>query len=384
MPHGLEVAAVSSLRDVPAAEWDALAATSGIYTSHAWMSSVEAEPGAQAEYLLARRQGRLVGALPHYQVDLEYNAYYATPRHLDILGLDGTWTVTGARRGYRFELPCDGTEDAAAVAEALVTPALEMAEARGDRGCLFPFVTTPTAKLLWERGAAVALDGAESSIVTGSAPFETYRSTLPRKRRNAVQHEFSTFLNAGYDLATERLEDCYEEAAPLLVELQLKYGHEANTDGMVQYLTGQLEALGRYAIVFTARIAGRLVAFSLMYQFGDALYARAAGFDYTRTEKAFAYYALCYYLPIEHMHRQGLRELHLGMETYKAKVARGAVLSPLWSVALPCKSSARPNVKPSDTSAWRLEYGARAVTEELWQPPWAVPWTADTRIEETL
>ncbi|MGW3173938.1 peptidogalycan biosysnthesis protein [Streptomyces sp. NPDC001153] len=359
-----------SLTDVAAAEWDALAAIGGLYASHAWLDSVEREPGAGVEYLLARRRDRLVGALPVYDVEVEHNPFYARQRHLDLLGMGGSWTLAGARRGYRFELPAETDAEV----DGLLAAALERAEARGERGCLFPFVTTRTARLLWERGAAVALDGAEAAVVTDGASFEGYLRNLSSKRRVAVRHEFSTFRSAGYELGLEKLEDCYEEAAPLLGQLQRKYGHEARDEGMRDYLAGQVEMLGRYSRVFTARRSGRLVGFSLMYEFGEVLYARAVGFDYTQTEKAFEYYALCYYLPIEYMHQQGLRVLHLGMETYQAKVARGAHLSPLWSVALPLASSPRAETSPVDTSEWLRRFGRRALPDAEWQQPWTAAW----------
>ncbi|MFI6013286.1 GNAT family N-acetyltransferase [Streptomyces sp. NPDC051243] len=368
----VKVRAVPSLADVAAAEWDTLAVSGGLYTSHAWLGSVEREPGADVEYLLARRGDRLVGALPVYDVDVEYNPFYARSRHLDLLGLDGSWALAGARRGYRFELPAAAGTDADV--DALLAAARNGAGARGERGLLFPFVTTRTARLLWERGAAVALDGAEAAVVTEGASFEGYLQNLGSKRRIAIRHEFSTFRSAEYELDVEKLEDCYEEAAPLLGQLQRKYGHEARDEGMREYLAGQVEMLGRYSRVFTARRSGRLVGFSLMYEFGDVLYARAVGFDYTQTGKAFEYYALCYYLPIEYMHRQGLRALHLGMETYQAKVARGAGLSPLWSVALPLASAPRPEVPPADTSEWLRRFGRRALPVDEWQQPWTSDW----------
>ena len=108
MPITFEVRAVPSLTEIAATEWDALAAPGGLYASHAWLGSVEREPGADVEYLLARRAdhpGRLACALPLYDVETEYNPYYAHRRHLDLLGLDGSWTLAGARRGYRYELP---------------------------------------------------------------------------------------------------------------------------------------------------------------------------------------------------------------------------------------------------------------------------------------
>jgi predicted N-acyltransferase len=370
----VKVCAVPSLADVAAAEWDTLAAPGGLYTSHAWLGSVEREPGAGVEYFLACRGDRLVGALPVYDVDVEYNPFYARSRHLDLLGLDGGWALAGSRRGYRFELPAAADGDADM--DALLAAARNRAEARGERGLLFPFVTTRTARRLWEHGAAVALDGAEAAVVTEGASFEGYLQNLSSKRRIAVRHEFSAFRSAEYELDVENLEDCHQEAAPLLGQLQRKYGHEARDEGMREYLAGQVEMLGKYSRVFTARRSGRLVGFSLMYEFGDVLYARAVGFDYAQTGKAFEYYALCYYLPIEYMHRRGLRVLHLGMETYQAKVARGARLSPLWSVALPLPSAPRPEVAPADTSEWLRRFGRRALPADEWQQPWTSAWEA--------
>lgn len=375
MPITFEVRAVPSLTEIAATEWDTLAAPGGLYASHAWLGSVEREPGAGVEYLLARRAdhpGRLACALPLYDVETEYNPYYAHRRHLDLLGLDGSWTLAGARRGYRYELPA--APDTGPELDALLAAALERAAARGARGLLFPFATTRTARLLWERGAAVALDGADATVTTDGAPFDEYLRKLSSKRRIAVRHEFSTFRAAGYELGLEKLADCYTEAAPLLGQIQRKYGHEAHDEGMREYLAGQAEALGEYSRVFTARRSGRLVGFSLMYEFGDTLYARAVGFDYAETGKAFEYYALCYYLPVEYMHRQGLRRLHLGMETYEAKLARGARLGPLWSVALPVPGSPLPEREPADTSEWPRRFGRRALPEEEWQQPWAAPW----------
>ncbi|MER6329683.1 GNAT family N-acetyltransferase [Streptomyces sp. NPDC001034] len=363
-----------SLTEIAAAEWDTLAAPGGLYASHAWLGSVEREPGAGVEYLLAHAPDRLACALPVYDVEVEHNPYYAHRRHLDLLGLDGSWALAGARRGYRYDLPA--APDPGPELDALLAAALARAEGRGQRGLLFPFATSRTARLLWERGAAVALDGADAAVVTGGAPFEEYLRRLGSKRRIAIRHEFSTFHAAGYELGLEKLADCYAEAAPLLGQIQRKYGHEAHDEGMLDYLAGQVEALGKYSRVFTARRSGRLVGFSLMYEFGETLYARAVGFDYAETGKAYEYYALCYYLPIEYMHRQGLRVLHLGMETYQAKLARGARLSPLWSVALPVPSSPLPGRPLADTSEWLDRFGRRALPEDEWQQPWAAPWGA--------
>ncbi|MFR9788190.1 GNAT family N-acetyltransferase [Streptomyces sp. MB22_4] len=363
-----------SLTEIAAAERDALAAPGGLYASHAWLGSVEREPGASVGYLLARARDPLACALPVYDVTVEHNPYYAHRRHLDLLGLDESWALVGARRGYRYEPPA--APDPGPGLDALLAAAPARAEERGKRGLLFPFATSRTARLLWERGAAVALDGADAAVSTGGASFEEYLQRLGSKRRIAIRHEFSAFHAAGYELGLEKLADCYAEAAPLLGQIQRKYGHEAHDDGMRDYLAGQAEALGKYSRVFTARRSGRLVGFSLMHEFSETLYAYAVGFDYAETGKAYEYDALCYYLPIEYMHRQGLRVLHLGMETYQAKPARGARLGPLWSVALPVPSSPLPGRPLADTSEWLHRFGRRALPEGEWQQPWAAPWGA--------
>lgn len=60
---------------------------------------------------------------------------------------------------------------------------------------------------------------------------------------------------------------------------------------------------------------------------------RLAGFDYRALRGAFEYFNVVFYLPLRYLYRTGLRRLHLGRESYDAKLRRGATPTPLWSLA---------------------------------------------------
>lgn len=56
---------VSSVRDVPEADWDRLAEHAGVYLSHRWLAGEETDPTATASYALIRDDdGTLVAAAP--------------------------------------------------------------------------------------------------------------------------------------------------------------------------------------------------------------------------------------------------------------------------------------------------------------------------------
>jgi hypothetical protein len=59
------------------------------------------------------------------------------------------------------------------------------------------------------------------------------------------------------------------------------------------------------------------------------------GFDYAALPGAYEYFTVAFYEPIRYAYAHGLRRIHLGRESYQAKVRRGARLRPLWGVLRP-------------------------------------------------
>jgi len=333
----LEVRAAASLGEVDPTRWDRLAAPAGFYLSHPWLQSVEGDASARAEYLLAVEGDALLGALPVYDVETEHNDFYR-PASL----VDGRWRgrylLAGARRGYANGVltePGLAPARRRAVLEALLAALRARVTARRVDGALFLYLDTPGAACLSALDATgrPLLTAATTALDLPGRDFADYLGSRPGRNRTMVRKELAAFARSGLTAGEERLADCWEEAAPLLAQVQARYGHPAEVAHLRALLGRQAAALDRYAVVFSARDGGRLVGFSLLYAWGDGLYERMVGFDYARLRDAFEYFNLAVYQPLAYAYRHGLRRLDFGRESYEAKVLRGAHVRPLWSVA---------------------------------------------------
>ncbi len=374
MGQQVETRSVPTLADVPAEAWDALVLADGLYMSHAWLKALESDPAATPTYLLAYRDGRLDGALPLYEVHEVHNSFYGPERYLAQLRTEGRWLLVGTHSAYRSGVPLRGDltpEERVATTGALVTAAVTIARERGARGVVSLFTPTAAAELLVRCGGVAALDTAEGLLETGGRTLDEVLAGLPRHRRNRLRHEVDVFDAAGYEVATESLDGCVDELAPLLRNVQVRYGHEASVEGMRDYLGGLLAA-GDAWVVFSLREEGRLVGAAVMHPCGSTLFARLVGFDYAALRDAYEYFGLAYYEPVRWMAEHGLTSLHLGIEAYDAKVLRGARLHPLWTVAVPVDPTDAPRPGAPDVAAWTERYGTAAPADA-----WRVPWLDD-------
>ncbi|MPY38586.1 GNAT family N-acetyltransferase [Streptomyces phyllanthi] len=368
---GLRIETTTTLDKVSPQDWDTLAEPEGFYMSHGWLRSVELESGASVSYLLAYAGDRLVGGLPVYEIERENNVFYSLAPRLEQMGTSGDWGVMGSHRGYSSGiLRAPDSEDA--VVDELLDAGREF-HRPPRKGSLFLFATSRTARTLHRRGAAIDFDCGDASLFTGGLSFTDYCGTLRSRHRVSLKREYARFLQAGYQLGHQRLSECLEEAAPLLANLQTKYGHSTTAEQAFHMFAEQAACLDDQSVVFTARSQGRLVAVSVMYEWHGKLYARAAGFDYEALRGAYEYFGICYYFPIDYMSTRGLTELHLGIGAYSAKVKRGARLSPLWTVALADDPADVPHPAPVDLTSWYTDHGADAVQPGLWTFPWTQP-----------
>uniref|UniRef100_A0AAU1I7F8 GNAT family N-acetyltransferase n=1 Tax=Streptomyces sp. NBC_00180 TaxID=2903632 RepID=A0AAU1I7F8_9ACTN len=324
---------VSSVHDVPAADWDRLTEHAGVYLSHRWLAGEESDPTATASYALIRdHDGALAAAAPLYLVHSEPNTYYE-PAHLPP-GAQRPHVIAGARRGYHntpltdpglpgdVELQCLSLLRAAARDHAgrhgtshwwpyLTEPAMQR---------LAPLYDTPPHRM--EDDATIPLPG---------AGFDDYLAALPSKRRVAIRHERAAFEAAELDVRHLYLMDCYEDAGRLLAALQRSHGHGDDTDAMTGLLKRQADAMGERARVVAAYDGHRMTGFCLYYHQGGTTWLRAVGIDPERPAP-FAYFALTYYEPIEDAYRHGTTALHAGMKAIEAKRLRGARVSGLYAL----------------------------------------------------
>jgi predicted N-acyltransferase len=367
----MDVRWVDTLSDVDAMRWDEVAAGLGLYYSHRWLLAMEGDPGVRTRYVLVERGGRLLAALPVYEVADEGSEFYLPARHHGQLTGGGDWLLAGTRRAYQSGIavcPDLDRDQRDRGTRAALDAAREHAAARGFRGVVWMYATTGSARLLRRHGCAVALDTAEATIPVAEGGLDDYLDRMPARARRSFRREMRAFSAAGYRVQRQSLAECWPELVPLLGNIQAKYGHVVDADRLARRLRQQAENLGELSTVFRADDGAAPRGFALAYTWGDTCYLRMTGFDYANLRGAFEYFNLVYYLPITFAGERGLTAVHLGPESLDVKVRRGALLHPLWTVALPCDRTAtlEPGPKASDPTAWLTSWPQRALVQDEW------------------
>ncbi|MEV6840130.1 GNAT family N-acetyltransferase [Streptomyces sp. NPDC051133] len=328
------LSSIRDVRDVPSAEWDALATPAGLYLSHQWLAAQQHDPTAHVHYALVHDDGTLIAAAPLYVVDTEPNALYRV--HEIVPGRTPARTVlAGARRGYlnapllhRRLTPGRRRE----ALRRLVAAAASLAAAHEARPWWLYVTDTAATELAAVCGTEPVRLTQDARIPLAGSTFDDYLAGLPSKRRVSIRRERRAFLEAGYELRTLRLSECADAAGTLLAQLQQRHGHPADPAAMARLLRDQADGMADSGTVLAAYADSRMAAFSLFYRHAGTVWLRATGYDYARLRAAHEYFNLVYYLPIEDAYAHGATALHLGVESLHAKTLRGAITSPLWAV----------------------------------------------------
>jgi len=121
---------------------------------------------------------------------------------------------------------------------------------------------------------------------------------------------------------------------PLLGAHQRKYGDPGTDLEVERYLRHQEAHLAPRSTVFVDERDGEVHGFALCYEHGDAVYARACGFD-PRRAPPFAYFNLSMYAPLRLATAHRRARVELGSGSYQGKRLRGADVTALWSVVVP-------------------------------------------------
>jgi len=344
----LSVDVVTSL-DAVAEEWDELAAGRSLYLDRRWLRSLERDPALEARYVLVRA-GWLLGALPAYVWDGgegwatgAYDVSWALRRAVAGVGRAASYpaVLAGSRAGYANEpllAPGLSEELRRKVAAALLDGVDELADGAGASVVAFPFLTQRGLDELApaiDRFGPRLLHSAGTRLEVRWDSFESYLGSLGTQRRHRTRAELRRFEAS--DLTTERrrLAGCYEELAPLSANVQRRYGHADSPESTAAQLRAQAAEIDEESVVFVARRDGRAVGFSLAYEHEEVLTIRTVGFDYEHVGGDAAYFNLGFYLPIRFAAEAGLEAIECGPASYRAKVYRGCVLYPLFSVVRP-------------------------------------------------
>jgi hypothetical protein len=355
-PHGepADLAAewITSLTALDRGEWDQISQQCGLYLSYPFLLAIEESEATPCSYLLLRdAEGALVAGLPTYWWDGSPDPGLD---HYEPFGSGARWVLgrrarrqpwlptllVGSRAGYstEFAIHPDWSERRGSVVGRLLAGAAARAETESSASLGVMWLTSAAAREAYpclRRPEYLILAGPSCAIEIEWDSFDQYLAGLSHSRRRSALKERKRFHQSGLGIEVRDLRSCLDELPRLATRLQAKYGHAATEDEIAAQLEAQARHLNSESRVLLCRRQGRPVAFSLFYRWGDRLYGRLAGFDYSATAGTDVYFNLAFYLPLQLALDENVKQLKLGMASWKAKAMRGASFDPSWTLACP-------------------------------------------------
>lgn len=312
-------------------QWNAIATS--FYTSPSWLAFVDSDRNSESSYRLARGDGGESALVCHWNPAEQRGEY----RYQDVLGGDGTPVLLGGRRGFHAPLIASGRPDIATLTE-LVTDAVE--EYPGSRGrWWWPYLPDRDCEPVIEAARAAGhaglhLLGASCALEITVDSIDAFIEQLaPKQRRTNARRERRAFAESGLRLRPMPLDEVVEYGAPLLGQVQRKYGHDMDDRYLRTFLDRQRQHLAASAAPYGIYDSDRLIGFSLGYVNKDEFAVRLVGMDYERLTGAAEYAHLLVYAPVQYCIDNGMTTVHFGKGSYEAKCRRGATATPVWAVA---------------------------------------------------
>lgn len=345
--------------------WDA-AAGSGLYLSHRWLSVMHDRRSRVAAYLLAERGGEPTGAAVLFRVDrpgfvlqepvglvldAELRAedrdelpVAAAARLDELLGRlradrEACYpaavcvTPVGLTAGLRSAADAE-------VAGVLATALDETAAAwrASTRAALHLDGSGGTAEFgaaLAARGYRSATIGARASLPVRWPDLAGYLAGFPSLKRKVLRKELAASEAAGLR-AEERpageLDPLLDELAALAARVQHRHGNDYDAAGAratLEFLISRCPDLTSAVLI---RAGDVVVAFHLLYRYGDALYSAFTGQDHSElARRGFAHFRALYYEPARIAAAEGRALVDYGLNPRLDQLTRGGRATPLTS-----------------------------------------------------
>jgi hypothetical protein len=298
--------------------------------------------GLPVRYAVATREGRVCGLLPIYPAAPPF-APYADPDAL-FGPRPGGW-MRGSYLGSMGHLPNYAAaagphrED---VLRRLLTSAVDACTGDGADFACVPLVRD---ELVEDIRRSLSHDVVanwtthEAVIDIAFSSFEEYIESLPARGRRYVRRQRRGFAESGLKVIEVPLIDAVRDLAPLIRNVEHKYGNDQSLEVFEIYLVTIALAMGGHATTLVAHDGESPAAFSVIWHHGRDWRMRTWGCDYARTNRTFAYFNVFIYEPVARAAAAGARSLILGTETLQTKLERGARLDRLTTLGLPLRSS---------------------------------------------
>ncbi len=319
---------------LPAAEWDACAASDNPFVSHAFLAALEDSGSATAETGWAPRHlvvedamGRAVGVAPLYLKSHSYGEYV----------FDHGWADAFERAGGRYYpklqvavpfTPVTGPRllvrpgpRSAAVSEALVAGLVQIAGRLGVSSLHVTFPTAAECRRLAAAGFLTRTGRQFHWMNPGYASFDDFLGALASRKRKALRRERRDALAAGLKVDTLTGTQITSEHWDAFFECYIatsdqKWGYPYLTRAFFERLG---ETMAEQVVLMLASRDGRTIAGAFNMLGGDTLYGRNWGaLEY----HPFLHFELCYYRAIDFAIERGLRRVEAGAQG-PHKVARG-------------------------------------------------------------
>lgn len=339
---------ISTLDALGVGELDALTAGRSFYVSRPWLKAVELQHAGHTAYLSYRdSDGVLRGICPVYWGESSSRGYYDPYEHFlrrsgAEFNREDWWPscMMGSRAAYNCEFLIDPTSPPSEqrdVLALLLDAATEHAHGVGAASLsalyLNPRGTAQLREVLAD-DQVFYLAGANSVLDVRWSSMEDYLQSLGGSRGRNIRREMRVFGAQGYTIDGGRLSDWLDVAADLFAQLERRYGHDATAAAEAAELHALATCADEYSRILAIRDGGRVIGIMLFFVWEGVVYGRSAGFDYPATRQAFEYFNLAYYETIRFAIEHGCRRVEFGMATYRAKLARGARLEPLFGLSL--------------------------------------------------
>jgi predicted N-acyltransferase len=338
----VQIRIVGGAAEVPAEAWDALEHGRSPFSAHAFLKALEdsgsvgARTGWQPLFLVAERDGLLVGAAPAYVKSHSYGEYI----------FDWAWAEGAQRAGVPYYpklvlmppfTPATGRRVLLAPgeveAEAALMSAARAAAAQSGLSGVHWLFTTP------EEQAALEAVGYHRRVSVqyhwrndeGWADFEAFLGALNSKRRREIRRERKKVREQDVDVAMlsgREMTDLHWAGIRRFYydTGRRKWGQPYLTPAFFDRIRATFGDSVRFA---AATQGGELLAGALNFHRpgSDAMYGRYWGCDERVPQ---LHFETCYYAAIEHCLEHGLTLYEAGAQG-EHKIARGFLPVPILS-----------------------------------------------------
>lgn len=372
----VEVSVVSSLREIPADEWDACACPEAResgramdpFTTHRFLSALEDSgsvgtgTGWQPQYVTARSGGMLIAVAPMYLKSHSQGEYI----------FDHNWAHAYEQAGGRYYpklqiavphtpatgrrfLVRPGFEEAGSA--ALTEGAVRLASRNRISSLHITFCTEAEALRGVEMGLLLRKTQQFHWLNDGYDDFDGFLASLNSRKRKNIRKERAAAQNFGGSIHTFSGDDLWPE------HWDAFWGFYQDTGARkwgTPYLTRAFfdiaqETLRDDMALVLAKRDGRWVAGALNFVGAETLYGRYWG---CVEHHPFLHFELCYYQAIDIAIARGLKRVEAGAQG-EHKLARGYLPTPTWSLHWVADSGFR------DAIDRYLEAERDAVDEEI-------------------